>query len=126
MKKISGDRVFVKFSKPDPITNIITVSRVLPDNTVEPIGKIYSELDRTGSVMYISANNQGEEIFPPTADFIEIEKHFERYANEISEKSKNESLEIKAEELINRERSIRTIRQWKFKNLEQNQIINNH
>ena len=45
MKKVSGDRVFVKFSKPDPITNAIVVSRVLPDYTTEPIGKINSDLD---------------------------------------------------------------------------------
>ena len=122
MKKSSTDRVLVEFSKPD-LTNIVTVSRVLPDHSTEPIGKVSPDLSNgEDSLIYISTNNLGEEICPASSDFTLIERHFERYAKELSEKSKNENLKIKAEELINKERSIRSIRQWKFKNLETNQI----
>ena len=116
MKKISGDRVFIKFSKPDLITNAIVVSRVLPDNTAEPIGKIYSDIDdKTGSVMYISTNNQGEEIFSPTVDFIDIENNFERYAKELSEKSLTEEMEVQADEFKKRDEALKGLRRWKIR-----------
>ena len=116
MKKISGDRVFIKFSKPDLITNAIVVSRVLPDNTAEPIGKIYSDIDdKTGSVMYISTNNQGEEIFSPTVDFIDIENNFERYAKELSEKSLTEEMEVQADEFKKRDEALKGLRRWKLR-----------
>ena len=116
MKNFRKDRMLIKFSKPDSITNAIVVSRVLPDNTAEPIGKIHSDIDdKTGSVMYISTNNQGEEIFSPTVDFIDIENNFERYAKELSEKSLTEEMEVQADEFKKRDEALKGLRRWKIR-----------
>ena len=116
MKNFRKDRMLIKFSKPDLITNAIVVSRVLPDNTAEPIGKIYSDIDdKTGSVMYISTNIQGEEIFSPTVDFIDIENNFERYAKELSEKSLTEEMEVQADEFKKIDEALKGLRRWKIR-----------
>ena len=115
MKKSLTDRVLVEFSKPDNMNTVI-VSRVLPDNSAEPIGKIYPDFGNgEDPAMYISANNQGEELFPPTSDFVDLENKFEKYSKELAEKSLIEEMNIRAEEFEEREESIKGIRRWKFR-----------
>jgi len=123
MKKTMTDRVLVEFSKPDN-TNTVIVSRVLPDHSTEPIGKVSPDLSNgEDSLIYISTNNQGEEIYPPTADFIEIENRFEKYAKELAGRSFEEEMISEAEKIKEREGSITSIRNWKIKNREVQQII---
>ena len=116
MKKAKEDRTLLKFSSPDQETQVVTVSRILPDNTTETIGKIYSDFNtETDSNMYLSTNNLGEEIFPPTSDFTEIENRFEKYAIEQKEKAL-------VEEYESREISLKSIRHWKL--LSETKLIN--
>ncbi len=123
MEKSSTDRVLVEFSKPDNM-NTVTVFRILPDYSTEPIGKVYPDSSSgDDSLIYISANNQGEEIFPPTSDFTEIENQFVKYAKKLSAKSFMEDMISEAEKIKEREWSITNIRNWKIKNREVQQII---
>ena len=48
MKKLPESKVQVRFSAPDPQTNIINVSRVLPDGREESIGQVDSKLSLIG------------------------------------------------------------------------------
>ncbi|MFA6924735.1 MAG: hypothetical protein WC223_10850 [Bacteroidales bacterium] len=107
----------ILFSKPDR-AGMVKVSRFLSDGSIEQLGQINSALSDNDEITYVATNEQGEEIAFPTSDFTEIEMNFSRYAKELSEKSQYENLEIKAEELISRERSINSIRLNKIKNLE--------
>ena len=106
----------VKFSTPDPITNIIVVSRVLPDNTTEPFGNIYADF-RGGedSAMYISTDNNGRALFPPTDDFIDLEIKFIKYSQELSKKSLTEEMKSRADEFEKRKEFIKEVRRWKIK-----------
>ncbi|RPH33013.1 MAG: hypothetical protein EHM93_06785 [Bacteroidales bacterium] len=118
MKTTHNDRALVNFSSPDPITNHIVVSRVLPDHSVEPIGIIYPDFGNEEiSAMYASTDNQGAMLFPPTSDFIDLENRFERYAKELAEKSFMEDMNRKANEFGGREESIKGLRRFKL-NLE--------
>ena len=122
MRKPQTVRGIVEFSKPDNM-NTVTVFRVLPDSSTEPIGRIYPDLSNgEDSLIYISTNNQGEELFPPTADFIEIEERFKNYAKELSEISFTEYMKAEAEKYVKREESIKSIRNWGIKNKKIHQI----
>ena len=115
MENIQKDKMLVRFSTPDPITNAIVVSRVLPDNSAEPIGRIYPDFGNgEDSVMYVSTNDQGKLLFPPTSDFVDLENKFEKYAKELAEKSITEEMNARAEEFEEREESIKGIRRWKL------------
>ncbi|MFA6089449.1 MAG: hypothetical protein WC755_06300 [Candidatus Woesearchaeota archaeon] len=117
MKKQKKDKALIEFSKPDPITNIVIVNRVLQNSTTEPIGKVYPDLSNgEDSLIYISVNNAGEEIFPPSSDFTEIENQFEKYAKELSEKSLIEEMISENDKVEKRSKSIKSIRNWKIKN----------
>ena len=123
MKKSPIDRVLVEFSKPDN-TNTVIVSRILPDNSTEPIGCVSPYISNgDDSQIYVSTNKMGEEIIPPTADFIEIENQFKKYAKELAGKSFEEDMISEAERLEEREKSITNIRSWKIKNRKVQQII---
>lgn len=118
MDAIQKDRILIKFSTPDPIARAIAVSRVLPDHSTEPIGTVYADFGNgESSTMYVSTNNQGEVLFPPTPDFNDLENRFERYAKELAEKSFMEDMNRKAEEIEEREGAIQDLRRLKF-NLE--------
>jgi hypothetical protein len=123
MKKSLVERTLVKFSTLDPFINEITVYRVLPDNSEEPIGKVFPDLrNEEDSVIYVSTNNHGEEIFPPTSDFVGLENMFEKYAKELAEKSLVEGLEAEVDEYEKREEAMNSIRNWKINNKEIQQI----
>ena len=115
MENRQKDRTLVRFSTPDPITNAILVSRVLPDHHAEPIGKVYPDFgDGEDVAMYVSSNNHGERLFAPTSDFIDLENQFEKYAKELAEKSLTDEMNRRAEEFIEREESINGLRRLKF------------
>lgn len=121
MENIHKNRTLVRFSAPDPDTNSIVVSRVLPDNSAEPIGKIYPDFgDGEDFTMYISANIHGEVLFPATPDFVDLENKFEKYSKELAEKSLVEGME--AEDFEKREETIKSLRNWKIKKKEILQI----
>jgi hypothetical protein len=123
MKKSPKERALVEFSKPDNL-NTVTVSRVLPDNSTEPIGKVYTDLSNgEDSLIYISINNRGEEVLPPTANFIEIENRFNKYAQELAEKSFEENMKAEAEKIEERADSIKSIRNLKPNKNKVQQII---
>jgi hypothetical protein len=125
MKKVSTPRS-IAFSIPDSFMNTITVFRILPDNKTEAIGKIYPDTSASeDSIMYVSTNLSGEQLCPPSSDFTDIENHFERYADELSETAFIDAMEAKAEKFEiakARRTSIKDIRYWKSKELEHNQI----
>lgn len=115
MEKMQNDRTLVRFSTPDPATNTVSVFRVMADNSTETIGQITPDLSNgEDSIIYISTNNQGEEIFPPTADFIEIENKFNKYAEELSQISLMEEMTARAEEYEEREETLKNLRNWKL------------
>jgi hypothetical protein len=116
MKKSPSDEIQISYSTPDSFKNEVTVFMVLPDNTTEAIGKVYPDLSKgEDSLIYISTNNQGIEIFPPTSDFIEIENRFEKYAKELAEISFMEELKVEFENYQDREESIKSLRNLKLK-----------
>jgi hypothetical protein len=123
MKQSQIEKPLLVFSTPDSLLNTVTVFRVLPDNSTEPIGEIYPDLSNgKDSLIHISTNNQGEDLLPPTADFIEIEEMFRNYAKELSKKSFIEDMKAEAEKTTKREDSIKNIRKWKLNNMETQQI----
>jgi hypothetical protein len=114
MENIQKDKTLVRFSSPDPNTNSIIVSRVLPDDSAEPIGKIFPDFGNgEDSVMYISVNNNGEMLFPATSDFVDLENKFEKYSKELVEESLAEEMKARADEYEKREAYILGIRYWK-------------
>lgn len=121
MENIQKDSMLIRFSSPDPNTNSIIVCRVLPDNSTEPVGRIYPDLGNgEGSAMYISTNIHGEVLFPPTSDFVDLENKFEKYSKELVEKSLTEEMNARADEYEEREKSIASIRFLKNANRELN------
>ena len=64
---------------------------------------------------YVSVNTLGEELLPPTSDFIEIEDRFINYAHEMDERSFTNEMEAKALEFEKRGKSLRSLRQFKFR-----------
>ncbi len=116
MKKGQKDRISVRFGHPEPNSNIVKVTKVLPDNTEEFIGQIYPDFtDGEDSSKYVSVNTLGEELLPPTSDFIEIEDRFINYAHEMDERSFTNEMEAKALEFEKRGKSLRSLRQFKFR-----------
>lgn len=115
MKKTNDERT-VKFSAPDPSTNIIKVSRVLPDGSEESIGQVYPDFGNGDeSIIYRSVDRNGEETLPPTSDFIEIEKQFEKNIQQVAEISYFRDMESMAEEYEMREEEIKSLRQHKHR-----------
>jgi len=116
MKKTNDERTQVKFSAPDPSTNIIKVSRVLPDGSEESIGQVYPDFGNGDeSIIYRSVDRNGEETLPPTSDFIEIEKQFEKNIQQVAEISYFRDMESMAEEYEMREEEIKSLRQYKHR-----------
>ncbi|MCX6232938.1 MAG: hypothetical protein NTZ33_15520 [Bacteroidetes bacterium] len=119
MKVNQSDKVIISFSSPESMNNTVFVSKVHSDYTTEVIGKIYPKFNSVeDTIYYTSINIQGEELFPPTTDFSEIEKQFEKYAQESSDISLMETMQKEAEKPIGRKESLRAIRNLKIKNLE--------
>jgi len=115
MKKTNDERT-VKFSAPDPSTNIIKVLRVLPDGSEESIGQVYPDFGNGDeSIIYRSVDRNGEETLPPTSDFIEIEKQFEKNIQQVAEISYFRDMESMAEEYEMREEEIKSLRQHKHR-----------
>ena len=116
MKKTNEEGTQVKFSNPDPSTNIIKVSRVLPDGSEEFIGQVYPDFG-TGdeSIIYRSVDRNGEETLPPTSDFIEIEKQFEKNIRQVDQISYFRDMESMVEEYETREDEIKSLRQLKHR-----------
>lgn len=118
------NEVFAHFKLAKVLADPVIVSRVLPDNSLKPLGRIYQNMnEEVGSVTYISTDNNDEEIFPPTTDYLEAECGFEKYAKEVTQKSLIEDWEMKANEFAEREGDITKIRSGKNKNVK-NQLIN--
>ena len=116
MKKTNEEGTQVKFSNPDPSTNIIKVSRVLPDGSEEFIGQVYPELGNGDeSIIYRSVDRNGEETLPPTSNFIEIEKQFEKNIRQVDQISYFRDMESMVEEYETREDEIKSLRQLKHR-----------
>ena len=114
MKKETDDRTMVRFGTPDPATNNIKVSRVLPDGTEEIIGQVYPEFDdEHDSIMYCSLNKDGEELLPPSSDFSEIEHHYSKYLQQLDQEAYIRDMEARAEEYSERTKSIKSLRNYK-------------
>jgi hypothetical protein len=104
MKKTNDEGTQVRFSNPDPSTNIIKVSKVLPDGSEESIGQVYPEFGNGDeSIVYRSVDRNGEETLRPTSDFIEIEKQFEKNIRQVDQISYFRDMESMVEEYETRE-----------------------
>ena len=116
MKANQTEKEFITFSSPEPMNNTVFVSKVHSDYTTEIIGKIYPKFNaEEDTIYYTSTNIQGEELFPPTTDFTEIENRFIQYSKEQTEKSLMETMQLEAEKPMGRKESLRHIRNLKFK-----------
>jgi len=114
MKTAIDEGTRVRFSNPDPSTNIIKVLRVLPDGSEESIGQVYPEIGNGDeSIIYRSVDRNGEETLPPTSDFIEIEKQYEKNIRQTAEISYFQDMESMVEEYEKREEDIKSLRQHK-------------
>ncbi len=116
MKKTVDERTQVKFSNPDLSTSIIKVSRVLPDGSEEFIGQVYPEIGNgEESIIYRSVDRNGEETLPPTSDFIEIEKQYEKNIQNAVEISYFQDMESIIDEYERREDEIKILRHDKHR-----------
>jgi hypothetical protein len=116
MNKPQENKVLVRFSTPDPTTSIVNVTRILSDGSEEPIGLVFPNFDHEDdSVNYISVDNFGQEIFPPTKDFIEVENRFQKSVKEIADRSMAKNLEATLEEYEARKETIKSLRQHKHR-----------
>ena len=116
MKKINDERTQVKFSNPDPSTNIIKVSRTLPNGSEEFIGQVYPDFGNGDeSIIYRSVDRNGEETLPPTSDFIEIENQFKKNIQQVDQLSYFRDMESMVEEYEMREEEIKSLRQHKHR-----------
>jgi len=115
MNKTKEEKILIRVSPPKPVSNIVNVTRVLPDGSEEFIGQISPDFtDGEDSIKYVSVNNLGEELLPPTSDFIDIENHFVKYAQEMKEKSLTTDLDERMQEFEERGKVLKGLRQLKF------------
>jgi hypothetical protein len=78
------------FKIPGAIEYPVIVNRSLPDHSIIPIGRIYQNYGgQEESVIYISVDKDGEEICPPTTDWITTENNFEKYAKQLAGKERD-------------------------------------
>jgi hypothetical protein len=120
MKNIPKEMNSVKFGRPDPVDHTVLVSRVLPDGTESPIGKIQPDISAgEDALLYISKGMNEEELFPPTADFAEVERLYCRYAKQLSERSFMEGILSEHEKTEQRMRTMNGIRGIKVKECRQ-------
>ena len=114
MKTLKEDQFQVRFSSPDPRTNIIEVIRVWPDESEETVGRIYPNYSKDGDVTsYTSMNLYGDESFPPTSDFNEIENHFKKSIKKIAEESFIMNMNDYVAEFEEREEALKFLRKLK-------------
>ena len=114
MKTKDEDQIQVRFSSPDPRTNIIDVIRVWPDESEVSVGQIYPNYSKDGDIIsYASLNLYGDESFPPTSDFIEIENHFKKVIKENTEASFIRDMQDYVVEYEEREEALKFLRQLK-------------
>lgn len=113
MKNKFRDGVSVSFSLPKDSSSPIIVNRYLPNGTTEQIGRIYQNFSEGEYPNYVSVDNQGEELFPPTTDWIKAETNFEKYAYELAEKSLAEAREKAYMEMVEREDALHKLRNSK-------------
>lgn len=119
MKTSQTDKEIIIFSSPEPMNNVVFVSKVHTDYTKEIIGKIYPNFNvEENSIYYTSTNLLGEEIFPSNTDLTEIENRFKQYAKEQSEKTLTETMIQKAELQYNRKNALQSLRNLKYKKLQ--------
>jgi len=114
MKTVNENKIQVRFSSPDPRTNIIEVIRVWPDESEISVGRIYPNFSKEGDVTsYTSMDLHGNEPFQPTSDFSEIEKHFTQSIKKIAEESFMRNMQDYVAEYEEREEAIKFLRQLK-------------
>jgi hypothetical protein len=117
MKTISRNEVSAHFRLPTQHLEPVIVSRFLHDGSLKPIGRIYQNIDvETGCTVYVSTDNKGEEVFPPSIDYQDVECQFEKYAKSITQKSLAEDWEAKAIEHAEREEELKKMRKEKIIN----------
>lgn len=115
MKEVQTKERMVHFSTPDSKTNLITVTRTHPDGTEEIIGHIYSDFSEgSDSLNYYSTTISGEELLPPTSDFIEIEREFEKSIKQIEQQSFEHSITEQMEEYEKRANEVQRLRNEKI------------
>ncbi len=94
-----GDELFAHFSLAEEFDDPVIVSRFQADGSIVPIGQIRMEFScksENDPPMYISVDNKGKEIFPPTTDLFFAERMFEKYAKRLTKQEeirKKKSLE---------------------------------
>ncbi len=119
MKTNQTDKEFIIYSSPEPMNNVVFVSKVHPDYTTEIIGKIYPKFNtEEDTIYYTSTNLQEEVISPPTTDFTEIENRFIQYAKDQAKKTLKETMLQKAELQKNRKDALQCLRNLKHRKFQ--------
>lgn len=114
MHKEPSQNAPINFSLHDGFADLVIVRRVLPNGKTESIGKIYQHFrNDEGQAIYGAVNKDGEGLHPPTEDFGEVEDAFQKYANQLAEKSLAEEREKRWMVLADRSREVENIRQRK-------------
>lgn len=115
MQDIETKGITLKYSSPDPQTNIINVIRLLPDKTEVIVGKLYQEIDDNDIASYLPVDNTGEELMPATSEFSTIERRYTQLINEEKQRLFMEEMVAEADEQEERESLLKKIRNWKIK-----------
>ena len=114
MNKEPSENASINFSLPETPTDTVFVRRILPNGEAETIGKIFQNFrNDEGLVIYCAVNKDGEGLHPPTEDFGEVETAYQKYANQLAEKSLAEEREKRWMVLAERSMEVENIRQRK-------------
>lgn len=85
MKTELINEVFADFKIPEIPFGHVKVNRFHADGKTSPLGRIYQDFGNgDGILTYVSVDNEGEELFPPTEDWCTVENNFEKYAKRLS------------------------------------------
>ena len=119
MKTKSSDSVSVSFSLPKDSFSPIIVNRYLPNDTTEQIGRIEQDFSEGDYPVYISTDNSGEKLFPPTTDWTTAETNFEKYAYELAEKALATAREEAYKEMAERTETLNKLRNKKYRQAQE-------
>ncbi|MFA6922889.1 MAG: hypothetical protein WC223_01425 [Bacteroidales bacterium] len=92
MRTETINKITTEFKMPKTIGDPVIVNCIMPDGSKQHVGYIYQNIsdDDEFSTIYVSTDNEGEQVFPPTDNWQDLEDRFERYAKKVSQKDFDE------------------------------------
>ncbi|MFA6925242.1 MAG: hypothetical protein WC223_13435 [Bacteroidales bacterium] len=83
------NKISTEFSMPKATGDPVIVNCIMPDGTKKQVGYIYQNFsDGEDLMVYISTDNEGEQVFPPTTDWPDLEDKFERYSKKVIDEAR--------------------------------------